>query len=71
MYKSTDYDQLQISFFHLNSSCGMALDKENEWGKNGNRLPWKAWEVPYAAMFTETNGRVAKPCRMVLGLHYR
>lgn len=67
MYKSTDYDQLQISFFHFNSSCGMALDKENEWVKNGNRLPWKAWEVPYAAMFTGTNGQVAKPCRMVLG----
>ena len=26
-----------------------------------------AWEVPYAAMFTGTNGQVAKPCRMVLG----
>ena len=45
----------------------MALDKENEWIKNANRLPWKAWEVAYAAMFTGTNGTVAKPCRMVLG----
>ena len=45
----------------------MALDTENEWIKNANRLPWKAWEAPYAAMFTGTNGTVAKPCRMVLG----
>lgn len=67
MYKSADYDQQQIGFFHFNSSCGMALDKENEWIKNANRLPWKAWEVAYAAMFTGTNGTVAKPCRMVLG----
>ena len=67
MYKSADYDQQQLSFFHFNSSCGMALDTENEWIKNANRLPWKAWEAPYAAMFTGTNGTVAKPCRMVLG----
>ena len=42
MYKSADCDQQQISFFHFNPSCGMTLDKENEWIKNANRLPWKA-----------------------------
>lgn len=67
MYKSTDYEQIQISFFQFNSSCGMGLDEENEWIKNGNRLPWKAWEAPYAAMFSGTKGQVARPCRMVLG----
>ena len=67
MYKSTDYEQQQLGFFHFNQSCGMGLDKENEWIKNANRLPWKAWEIPYAAMFTGKNGTIAKPCRMVLG----
>ena len=67
MYKSTDYDQWQLSFFHFNQTCGMALDKENEWINNANRLPWKAWEIPYAALFTGIKGQVAKPCRMVLG----
>lgn len=67
MYKSTDYDQQQLSFFHFNQTCGMGLDKENEWVKNANRLPWKAWEIPYAALFTGIKGQVAKPCRMVLG----
>ena len=67
MYKSTDYDQQQISFFHFNQTCGMGLDKENEWIKSANRLPWKAWEIPYAALFTGIKGQVAKPCRMVLG----
>lgn len=67
MYKSTDYEQQQLSFFHFNATCGMALDKNNEWIKNGNRLPWKAWEVPYAAMFTGVRGPAAKPCRMVIG----
>ena len=49
MYKSTDYEQQQISFFHFNQTCGMGLDKENEWIKSANRLPWKAWEIPYFA----------------------
>ena len=62
MYKSTDYEQQQLSFFHFNGTCGMALDKSNEWIKNGNRLPWKACEVPYAAMFTGVRGPAAKPC---------
>lgn len=45
MYKYADFDQQQIGLFHFNFSCGMALDKENEWIRNGNRLPWKAWEA--------------------------
>ena len=31
VYKSADYDQQQLSFFHFNSSCGMTLDTENKW----------------------------------------
>jgi hypothetical protein len=67
VYKPTDFDQQQLSFFNFNSSCGMALDEENEWIKNGNRLPWKAWEAVYAAMFPGIKGQVAKSSRMVIG----
>ncbi len=66
MYKPTDFEYLQLNFFHFNSSCGMALNEENEWIKNADRLPWKAWEMLYAAMFPE-KGRMARPCRMVIG----
>ena len=45
----------------------MQLDSQNEWVKAANRLPWKAWESQYSAIFTSTTGNVAKPCRMVLG----
>ena len=45
----------------------MQLDSQNEWVKAANRLPWKAWETQYSAIFTSTTGNVAKPCRMVLG----
>lgn len=66
MYKPKDYEHQQLSFFHFNSSCGIALDEENEWIKNADRLPWKAWETLYAAMFRE-KGRMARSCRMVIG----
>jgi len=58
---------MQLSFFQFNASCGMQLDSQNEWVKNANRLPWKAWEASYASMFPGIKGCVAKPCRMVLG----
>ena len=67
MYKPTDFEQQQLNFFNFNASCGMALDEGNEWIKNGTRLPWKAWEAMYAAMFPGIKGQVAKSCRMVIG----
>ena len=45
----------------------MQLDTDNQWVKNGHRLPWKAWETSYAALFPGIKGTVAKPCRMALG----
>ena len=67
MYKSIDSEHQQICFLHFNQSCGMQLDTQNEWVKHADKLPWKAWEAPYAAMFTGIKGNVAKPSRMVLG----
>ena len=67
MYKSADYDYEQLSFVDFNESCGMQLDRDNEWILHASRLPWKAWEALYAALFPAKIGNVAKPCRMVLG----
>ena len=67
MYKSTESEYLQLSFFQFNASCGMQLDSKNEWIKNASRLPWKVWESSYASLFPGIKGCVAKPCRMVLG----
>ncbi len=67
VYKSTDSEHQQLSFFQFNASCGMQLDSQNEWVKNANRLPWKVWEASYASLFPGIKGCVAKPCRMVIG----
>lgn len=67
VYKSTDSEHQQLSFFQFNASCGMQLDNQNEWVKNANRLPWKVWEASYASMFPGIKGCVAKPCRMLIG----
>jgi len=67
VYKSTDSEHQQLSFFQFNASCGMQLDSQNEWVKDANRLPWKVWEASYASMFPGIKGCVAKPCRMVIG----
>ena len=67
MYRTTDYEYEQLSFVNFNTTCGMQLDRNNEWIKTSARLPWAAWEGLYAAMFPAKVGNVAKPCRMVLG----
>lgn len=67
MYKTTDYENEQLSFINFNTTCGMQLDRNNEWLRTASRLPWQAWETLYAVMFPSKIGNVAKPCRMVLG----
>ena len=67
MYKSPDYEYEQLSFVNFNTTCGMQLDPKNEWIQISKRLPWRAWETLYEAMFPSSTGNVAKPCRMVLG----
>lgn len=67
MYKSPDYDYVQLSFLSFNESCGLQLDPNNELVRIALRLPWRSWEAMYAAMFPSETGNVAKPCRMVLG----
>lgn len=67
MYKTPDYEYEQLSFINFNTSCGLQLDPKNEWIQISKKLPWRAWETLYEAMFPSNTGNVAKPCRMVLG----
>ena len=39
MYRTTDYDYEQLSFVNFNTTCGMQLDRDNEWIKTSSRLP--------------------------------
>jgi hypothetical protein len=66
MYKTPNYDHEQLSFIGFNSTCGLQLDPQNEWIVIAGKLPWRAWETLYAAMFPVETGNVAKPCRMVM-----
>ena len=65
MYKSPKYHQ--ISFFDFNQSCGMQLDRDNEWVQLADRIDWDGMEAKYSAMFPSSTGRPAKPFRMALG----
>ena len=67
MYKTPDYDYQQLCFVNFNASCGMQLDRNNEWIKNANRLPWQTWETDYCNLFSSETGNVAKSARMVIG----
>jgi len=57
----------QITFFDFNQSCGMQLDRNNEWVLPGDRIDWNSLEEKYAAMFPSPLGHPAKPLRMALG----
>lgn len=65
MYKSTK--QHQISFFDFNQSCGVQLNKKNEWVLLADQINWEAMEGKYSEMFPSSTGRPAKPFRMALG----
>ena len=48
MYRSEEH---QISFFDFNQSCGMQLNKDNEWVKLADQIDWHRLEETYADMF--------------------
>jgi hypothetical protein len=58
MYKTPNYDHEQLSFIGFNSTCGLQLDPQNEWIVIAGKLPWRAWETLYAAMFPAETGNV-------------
>ena len=65
MYKAVT--EHQITFYDFNQSCGMQLDKNNEWVLLAERIPWSRMETEYAAMFPSHTGHPAIPLRMALG----
>ena len=44
MYRSEEH---HISFFDFNQSCGMQLDKDNEWVKLAGQIDWHRLEETY------------------------
>ena len=53
MYRSEEH---QISFFDFNQSCGMQLNKDNEWVKLAGQIDWHRLEETYADMFPSKKG---------------
>lgn len=67
MYTSPQYHQ--ITFNDFNQSCGLQLDRKNEWVVLAHRIDWMAMEKEsgYADLFPSSTGCPAKPFRMALG----
>lgn len=67
MYKSSNCHQ--ISFFDFNQSCGLQLDKTNEWVILADQMDWDEMEKQsgYADQFPGKTGHPTKPFRMALG----
>ncbi len=65
MYKAVT--EHQITFYDFNQSCGMQLDKSNEWVLLAERIPWEQMEKEYAAMFPSKTGHPAISLRTALG----
>ena len=65
MYRTTTSSQIRFDDF--NQACGMQLDKNNEWIRMGDLIPWQELEHLYAAYFPSKNGRPAHPFREALG----
>lgn len=65
MYKALITSQIQFDDF--NQGCGMQLDKDNEWIRLGDVIPWQELEHLYAVYFPGNAGRVAHSFREALG----
>ena len=65
MYRTTT--EAQVRFDDFNQGCGMQLDKNNEWVRLGDLIPWQELEYLYSAYFPNKNGRPAHPFREALG----
>ncbi len=65
MYKRTE--SYQITFEDFNQSCGMQLDRNNEWILLADRINWASAEAVYVKNFPSAVGHVATPLRQVLG----
>ena len=65
MYKTSTASQIQFDDF--NQGCGMQLDKNNEWVRLGDLIPWQKLEHLYSVYFPSKSGRPAHSFREALG----
>ena len=65
MYKASTSSQIQFDDF--NQGCGMQLDKDNEWIRLGDIIPWQKLEHLYSIYFPSKSGRPAHSFREALG----
>ena len=49
MYRTSTASQIQFDDF--NQGCGMQLDKNNEWIRMGDLIPWQKLEHLYSVYF--------------------
>lgn len=65
MYRTST--ESQIRFDDFNQGCGVQLDKNNEWVRLGDLIPWQKLEHLYSVYFPGKKGRPAHPFREALG----
>ena len=66
MYKKTE--QLsQAEFGDFNQSCGIALNKDDEWVRIADSFDWNSVEREYMDLFKSGRGRPAVAARIALG----
>ena len=65
MYRASTASQIRFDDF--NQGCGMQLDKNNEWIRMGDLIPWQKLEHLYSVYFPSKSGRPAHPFREALG----
>ena len=65
MYRASTASQIRFDDF--NQGCGMQLDKNNEWIRRGDLIPWQELEHLYSVYFPSKSGRPAHPFREALG----
>lgn len=65
MYKAGK--PVQATFEDFDESCGMKLNRKDEWIVVADRVDWAAVEERYAAFFPSKRGRPAVRARMALG----
>ena len=68
MYIPKKRKNCQITLFDFRQSCGMELDRDNEWIWLAHAFLGIDMETKYAVMFPSRTSRLTTPFRMALGV---
>ena len=66
MYRKTE-ESMQPDFWDFNQTCGIALNRDDEWIRLADRIDWDAVEAEYRKHFKSGRGRPALSARIALG----